>query len=53
MLDITTFISTVTCPMPPRKRPTRMSAADQIRSLIVAAFITLPARMNIGTASST
>ena len=53
MLDITTFISTVTWPMPPRKRPTSRSAALQMRSLMVAAFITLPAKMNMGTASST
>jgi hypothetical protein len=39
--------------MPPRKRPTSTSAALQMRSLTVDAFITLPAKMNMGTANKT
>ena len=48
-----TATTTVTWPSPPRKRPTTRSAARHSRSLIVPAFITFAARMNIGTASST
>src|SRR3712207_7637858 len=43
--------STVTWPSPPRNRPTTASAAPQSRSLMVAAFIRLAAKMNIGIAS--
>jgi hypothetical protein len=53
MLDMTTFISTVTWPRPARVRPATASAAAQMRSEMVAAFITFPARMNIGIARST
>ena len=53
MLENTVLTSTVTCPRPPRMRPTATSAADHRRSLMVPAFITLAARMNIGMASIT
>ena len=53
MLEMTTFISTVTWPRPARSRPITASAAAQMRSEMVAAFIALPARTNIGIASST
>ncbi len=45
--------STVTWPMPPRKRPTSTFAAAQRRSETVAAFMMFAARMNIGIATST
>ena len=49
----TRLTSTVTCASPPLSRPTSASAAPHSRSLMVPAFITLAARMNIGIASST
>jgi hypothetical protein len=49
----TTLTRMSTCARPPRRRPTRMRQKSKMRSLIVPAFITLAARMNSGTASST
>ena len=48
-----TLTRIVTWPWPPRNRPMIASEAAHSLSLIVAAFMTLAARMNIGTANST
>ena len=47
----TRLTTTLTCASPPRFCPTTASAARHRRSEMVPAFITLAARMNIGTAS--
>ena len=53
MPENTTLTSTLTWARPPRMRPTRMRQKSKMRSLTVPAFMTLAAKINSGTASST